>query len=155
MGSIIKDRMKLTKFKGVEHEALLSLLVASSTLRAQQEKIATKNKITPTQFLVLRILKEAHPNGLARYEILGRLIDAQPDVTRIIDRLVEAKLAERVASSEDKRQSLAKLTKKGLKLVGDMEVAMDEFDNLLKGKISKKDSQVLTAICEKILDATA
>jgi DNA-binding MarR family transcriptional regulator len=153
MGSIIKERMKLAKFKSVEHEALLSMLVASSALRAKQEKIAVQNKITPTQFLVLRILKEAHPNGLARYEILSRLIDAQPDVTRIIDRLVEAKLAERITTDEDKRQSLARLTKKGLKVVTDMEGQMDEFDNLLKGKISKKDSQVLTAICEKILDS--
>ena len=46
-----------------------------------------KRQLTPEQFHVLRVLREAGPGGLACNSIAERSVSGDPDVTRLLDRL--------------------------------------------------------------------
>ena len=89
MGEILKRRLKQQKFSNVEQEGLLNLFIASNYLHSKLEIVCNDFKITLAQFNVLRILKGAHPEGYPRGEIIRRMVEPSPDVTRLIDRLIK------------------------------------------------------------------
>lgn len=143
-------RLKQKKFKSKAHEAYLNLLVASGQLQNDFEEICSRHGITSSQYNVLRILKGVHPAGYPRCEIIDRMIDRSPDVTRLLDRLIKMKLAERYISSEDKRFSLARITGKGIELLKIMDNDVEVLDNYLNKHLTEKECETLSNICEKL-----
>src|SRR5215470_9090161 len=112
MGEALKKRLKQARFEDSVQEAMLNLLVAASHIRERTEQMCLRHNITSAQYNVLRILRGAHPEGYPRCEIATRMVEKAPDVTRLIDRLQQQGLVERVRSEEDRRHSLTKITSK-------------------------------------------
>lgn len=127
MGEILKKRLKQEKFSSVEQEVVLNLLVAANYLHSNLDAICSNFKITLPQFNVLRILKGAYPNGYPRHEIIRRMVEPSPDVTRLIDRLIKEGLVERFNIKKDRRLSLARITKKGINLLKKINPEIDKF----------------------------
>ena len=150
MGEILKKRLKQQKFSSVEHEALLNLFIASNYLNLKLEAVCNEFNITLSQFNVLRILKGAHPNGYPRHEIIRRMVEPAPDVTRLIDRLIKEDLVERYESKEDRRLSLARITKKGINLLSKINPEVDKFISEYSSPLSKTEKEMLSNICEKL-----
>jgi DNA-binding MarR family transcriptional regulator len=101
---------------------------------------------------VLRILKGALPDGYARCEVIPRMIDQAPDVTRIIDNLEKQNLIGRFTHSDDKRLSISKITKKGLDILKRMEKDISSIPEYVKQKLTKEEILQLSSICEKIYE---
>ena len=150
MGEILKKRLKQEKFNGIEHEGLLNLFIASNYLHSKLEIVCSKFNITLAQFNVLRILKGAHPNGYPRHEIIRRMVEPAPDVTRLIDRLIKEGLVERFSSDEDRRLSLAKITKKGIALLSKINPEIDKFLLDYSSMLTKSEKEILSNLLEKL-----
>ena len=153
MGKILKQRLKQKKFKDVETEAILNLFVASNYLRGKIEMVCNEQGITHSQFNVLRILKGAQPDGYPRYDIISRMVEPAPDVTRLIDRLIRDGLVERYYSEEDRRLSLSRITKKGIALLNKANPKVDKFIKGYSGVITKTEKTKLSVICEKLYES--
>jgi DNA-binding MarR family transcriptional regulator len=150
MGEILKKRLKQQKFSSVEQEGLLNLFIASNYLHAKLDSICWIFKITLSQFNVLRILKGAHPGGYPRGEIMRRMVEPAPDVTRLIDRLIKEDLVERYESKQDRRLSLARITKKGINHLSKINPEVDKFISEYSSSLSKSEKEMLSNICEKL-----
>jgi DNA-binding MarR family transcriptional regulator len=150
MGAILKKRLKQEKFSGIEQEGLLNLFIASNHLHSRLEVVCGEFNITLAQFNVLRILKGAHPNGYPRHEIIRRMVEPAPDVTRLIDRLIKEGLVERYSSKEDRRLSLARITKKGINLLSKINPEVNKFIFSYSSSLTKSEKEMLSSICEKI-----
>jgi len=150
MGEILKRRLKQQKFSSVEQEGLLNLFIASNYLHSKLDAICCGFKITLAQFNVLRILKGAHPEGYPRGEIIRRMVEPAPDVTRLIDRLIKEGLVERFTSDEDRRLSLARITKKGINLLTKINPEVDKFISEYSSSLNKSEKDMLSNICEKL-----
>jgi DNA-binding MarR family transcriptional regulator len=150
MGEILKRRLKQQKFSNVEQEGLLNLFIASNYLHSKLEIVCIDFKITLAQFNVLRILKGAHPEGYPRGEIIRRMVEPAPDVTRLIDRLIKEGLVERYSSKEDRRLSLARITKKGIYHLSKINPEVDKFILEYSSALSKTEKEMLSSICEKL-----
>jgi DNA-binding MarR family transcriptional regulator len=150
MGEIIKKRLKQKKFKSLEEEAILNLFIASNYLRSKVDSLCGTFKITLAQFNVLRILKGAHPGGYPRGEIIIRMVEPSPDVTRLIDRLIREGLVERFNSDEDRRLSLARITKKGINLLKKINPEVDKFITDYSSALNKKEKEKLSLLCEQL-----
>ena len=150
MGEILKKRLKQEKFSGVEQEVVLNLLVAANYLRSKLDTICSDFKITIAQFNVLRILKGAHPDGYPRHEIIRRMVEPSPDVTRLIDRLIKEGLVERYNTKEDRRLSLARITKKGIALLTKINPEIDKFLLDYSSMLTKSEKEILPSILEKL-----
>lgn len=150
MGEILKRRLKQEKFSGVEQEVVLNLLVAANYLRSKLDTICSNFKITLPQFNVLRILKGAHPDGYPRGEIIRRMVEPAPDVTRLIDRLIKEGLVERYDSKEDRRLSLARITKKGIALLTKINPEIDKFLLDYSSMLTKAEKEILSNLLEKL-----
>ena len=150
MGEILKRRLKQQKFSSIEQEALLNLFIASNYLHSKLEFVCSDFKITLAQFNVLRILKGAHPNGYPRHEIIRRMVEPSPDVTRLIDRLIKEGFVERFYSVNDRRLSLARITKKGINLLTKINPEVNKFISEYSSSLSKTEKEMLSNICEKL-----
>ncbi|HEX2963644.1 MAG: MarR family winged helix-turn-helix transcriptional regulator [Bacteroidota bacterium] len=150
MGEKLKQRLKQDKFTGIEHEALLNLFLANNFIKKKMDDVCQASGITSAQYNVLRILRGAYPEGYPRCEIIVRMIDQAPDVTRIIDNLEKQDLILRENSPEDRRLSITKITKKGLLLIENMGPEVDSLNKYLRDSLSEAEIIQLSEICEKI-----
>lgn len=125
MGTDLREELRQRKpFTGLEQEAQLSVVRTASLLADAFEQMLRPYGITATQYNVLRILRGAEPNGLCRNELRDRMLTRMPDVTRLLDRMEDAKLVSRTRDSEDRRQVYTRITPKGLRLLDDAEDAV-------------------------------
>lgn len=125
-------------------------MVAADHVQRHTERVCELHGITSAQYNVLRILRGVHPGGHARCDIIERMIQTAPDVTRLIDRLVKAGYARRGKSKEDGRLSLTFISDKGLKLLSEMQAEIEETETDLASRISEQQARTLTNLCEKV-----
>ena len=149
--SLLSERIKQPKFDNLSHEAMLSLMVAASQLKEKHNVLCEEAGISLQHFNILRILKGVHPEGHPRCEISARMIDRSPDITRLIDKLVNKGLVKRMKSAQDMRQSVAVITSRGLSLLEHLNSAMEHLGFLFEKTIGEEDLTKLVAICDRIL----
>src|SRR5688572_9865783 len=127
MVTTLRDEIKQTKpFSSLEQEAQLSVIRTASVLFDEVEQFLRPYGITATQYNVLRILRGAEPNGLCRNELRDRMLTRMPDMTRLLDRMEEAKLVARARDSEDRRLVSTRITPKGLRLLDELDEAVTQ-----------------------------
>lgn len=149
MGEILKKRLLQSKFQSVHHEAILNLLVASNHVQGLVDEAFAGNRITSTQYNVLRILRGAGAAGLCRNEIGQRLVRQVPDVTRLLDRMEEVDLIVRQRGDKDRRYVTTTITKKGLDLLKKLDEKVDQIHREQLGHLEPGRLQQLV----KLLDA--
>ncbi|MDZ4699789.1 MAG: winged helix DNA-binding protein [Rhodothermales bacterium] len=137
-------------FESEAQEAALNLLVAASFMNERLERAAQKYDITRSQYNILRILRGAPADGYPRCEVHGRMIDRSPDVTRLMDRLVERGLVDRRRSDTDRRVALHTITDKGRALLLEMHPDISDTITFFASRVSQADLHHLSRICEGI-----
>lgn len=150
MGEILKKRLKSKRFESDDLEVILNIFVTSYFLRSKHDEVFQRYGLTMPQYNVLRILKGNYPEGYSRCEIISRMVEPAPDVTRIVDRLVKEKLAERYYSEKDKRLSLTRITEKGIELLNKIKPDIDELNSLISSKLTNSEKKKLSEMLEKI-----
>ena len=150
MGSVLKRRLKQSHFESIAQEAFLNILVCSNHIKSRIEAVCLKHGITHAQFNVLRILNGKYPEGYPRGDIINRMIEPAPDVTRLIDRLIKQGLVERFTSEQDRRLSLTKITNKGRGVLKKIKPKIDSLFKIVSDKLNKTERKQLSVLLEKI-----
>jgi DNA-binding MarR family transcriptional regulator len=151
--STLQAELKQHKpFKSLEEEAHLSIQRTAALLEHAFESALKPHRITGTQYNVLRILRGAEPDGLCRNEIGTRLVRQVPDVTRLLDRLEEAKLIARTRGGEDRRFVLTRITRGGLKLLYQVQHRIDEIHAGQLGHLNDAQLRQLIALLAVVRD---
>lgn len=129
---------------------MLGLLVASAAVRTELNEICAERGILASQYNILRILEGGPPTGYPRCEVIDRMIDRGPDVTRLVDELEEKGLVERQRSQEDRRMMMHHITEKGRNLLhevtADLGAVRDGFDDAC----SDEELEEFARLCTKI-----
>src|SRR5205814_9488312 len=112
MSRRLREELKQTKpFESLEQEVFLEIQrTAQVTARWVVAALKTSG-LTPSQFNVLRILRGAGPEGLACGAVCERMVNHDPDLTRLLDRLEAAALVEKFRDAKDRRVVKARITK--------------------------------------------
>lgn len=104
-------------FAGPEVEAYLNLQRTADLLRRQASELLKPFGLSPTGYNVLRILRGSGEAGLPCSDVANRLVSHDPDVTRLADRLAEARLLTRERKTRDRRVVVLRITPEGLDLL--------------------------------------
>jgi len=109
MAQTIDREIRQTKpFGSLQEQVVINLL---RTTRAVEESWTQHLKrtegISPSQYNILRILRGARPKAAKISEIADRMVTRDPDVTRLVDRLIKQGLARRERDGEDRRPRAA------------------------------------------------
>jgi DNA-binding MarR family transcriptional regulator len=107
-----------------EREVYLLLQHVSGELIHELAALLKPAGLTPEQYHVLRILRDAGPDGVPCSAIAERSPSGDPDVTRLLDRLERQGLASRARGATDRRVVTARITGDGRRLLGRVEEAV-------------------------------
>src|SRR5258708_31105428 len=103
-GAVARELKQTAPFASVEQEVLLGLrMAASRSLDPWARFLKTSADLTVPQYNVLRILRGSHPTRLTSSDVGERMIARDPDVTRLVDRLVTRGLVARLRNRQDRR----------------------------------------------------
>ena len=147
----LKAELKQRKpFRGIRHEAHLSIMRTAAELEHAMESAVKPHGITATQYNVLRILRGAGPEGLCRSEIGERMVRRVPDVTRLLDRLEEQGLIARARGGGDRRYVTTTITAQGLKVLSKLDGAVDDFHERELGHVGDERLRALVGLLAQV-----
>lgn len=139
-------------FSSPEEEVLLGLRMASARLLEPWARVLkTTTRLTSNQYNVLRILRGSHPARLACGSIAERMIDRDPDITRLIDRLEKRGLVERLRSEEDRRVVEVGITAKGLTVLRGLDAHVQQLPKALLGHLGPEKLRQLRNLLEAVI----
>ena len=143
----LEEAIKSDRFADERHKATINVLYTAYWLKDNFCTALKKEEITLEQFNVLRILNGMHPQQMCVKDIGSRIIEKSSNVPRIIDKLVEKKLAKRTPSKEDKRETLVSLTEKGASVLSRASELVEQVTYELTG-IDEAQSKNLNDLLE-------
>jgi DNA-binding MarR family transcriptional regulator len=120
-------------FPGLEEEVFLGLLRTADHLQRSLSDMLKPHRLSPTQYNALRILRGAGNQGLPCQEIGHRMINRDPDITRLLDRLERQSLIRRGRERKDRRIIRACITPRGLELLRGLDAEIAKFHRDLLG----------------------
>ncbi len=135
MGDISKDIN--SKFPNNKVKALLNIVYTANWINSHEISFFKPYGISPQQFNILRILKGAK-EPLKVQTIKDRMIERAPNATRLMDKLCNKNLIERIACEGDRRVVHIQITENGVKLLEDISEHLkhDFIDNLTEEEAS-------------------
>ena len=145
----LEDAIKSNRFISEKQKATINVLYTGYWLKTNYSANLKKEDLTVEQFNVLRILRGKHPEQMCVKDIGSRIIEKSSNVPRIIDRLVTKKLAKRITSKKDKRETLVSLTEKGISILEKANVLTGEVTNGIT-YLSEEEAQTLNELLEKM-----
>ena len=139
-----------SKFKNSQQKAMINVRFTSNWMAQKQSNYMVKHDISMAQFNILRILRGAK-DFLNVNTIKDRMIEKSPNTTRLMDKLIEKELIERVRCEEDRRVVYVKIAEKGLKLLSviDADCTFEELI-LMENRITSEEAEILSALLDKI-----
>ena len=147
----IRERLQQRKFRTLTDEAVVSLMVAADHLDQAITPIWERHGITGDQYNVLRILRGVYPGGHPRNEVARRMIHRAPDVTRMLDRLVRQGLVARIRNPDDRRESIATITKAGLAALERIDPEVYATGAAVTASLSERDLKQLVRLCNALV----
>jgi DNA-binding MarR family transcriptional regulator len=147
----IRERLQQRKFRTLTDEAVVSLMVAADHLDQAVTPIWERHGVTGDQYNVLRILRGVYPGGHPRNEVARRMIHRAPDVTRMLDRLVRQGLVARIRNPDDRRESIATITKAGLAALERIDPEVYATGAAVTASLSERDLKQLVRLCNALV----
>ncbi len=143
---------KRDPFESAAQEAYLNLMRTAATLAGPFHTLFKKHRLTEASYNTLRILRGHHRAGEChgvRASLIGtQMVVRVPDVTRLVDRLVEMGLAERAACNHDRRVVHVKITLAGLDLLAELDGPVRAIHQETLGHMSQEQLATLNDLLE-------
>jgi DNA-binding MarR family transcriptional regulator len=132
---------------------LASLERITEYLRREIHLTLRVHGMTTAQYNVLQALRSGAPEGLTCSELGSRLSGADPDITRLLDRLAKQGLVRRHRNAQDRRAVLTEITEEGSHLLDFVAPLLDARIQALFGHISEARLQLLVDLLNEAMPA--
>jgi DNA-binding MarR family transcriptional regulator len=153
MGSVARELKQTKPFGSPEQEVLLGLQIAAARIiEPWAAYLKATAQLTTSQYNVLRILRGSHPTRVTCTEIVERMVARDPDVTRLLDRLAERGLVDRMRSRSDRRVVQVGITAKGLDLLGGLDEPVERLPKVMLGHLGASQLRQLRTLLERVID---
>ncbi|MBL7791829.1 MAG: winged helix DNA-binding protein [Saprospiraceae bacterium] len=130
-------------------KAILNLMYTYHWFMEQTGEVFNQFDLTQQQYNVLRLLRSQYPDTVPVGVVKEMMMDKNPDLTRLCDRLCAKGLAERGTNAQNRRQVLVRITPAGMDL-------LKQIDPLVREKargwarLSDEEAQQLSDLLEKL-----
>ena len=155
MAKGIQAEIQQTKpFSSLEDEALVALQRTADRMHWRLSEMLKAHGLSPTQYNALRILRGARDEGRACSEIAERMINRDPDITRLVDRLERRGLVSRSREGRDRRVITTRITSAGLELLDALDRPIEEFNRKMLGPLGEQQLRTLIRLLESAREQT-
>ena len=138
------------RFDSPEQEVFLSLWRTYDRLRAREDELFGRFELTAQQYNALRLLRAVYPKKVPTLSLAGRLISKAPDITRLLDKLVERGLVERERPAENRRVVNVGITVAGLALLEELAAEVRLCHERQVGHLSADEMAALVELLRKV-----
>ncbi len=128
--------------------AILNLMYTYHWFMEQTSEVFVPFDITQQQYNVLRILRSRYPETMPVGVVKDMMMDKNPDLTRLCDRLCAKGLAERGTNTRNRRQVLVRITPAGIELLKQIEPLVREKARAW-ARLNDEEAQLLSDLLEK------
>jgi DNA-binding MarR family transcriptional regulator len=152
MAKTIHHEIHQTKpFRSLQEQLVINLM---RTTRAVEESwiqyLKRSEGISQSQYNILRILRGARPKAVKISEIADRMITRDPDVTRLVDRLIKQGLVRRERDIEDRRVVLVEITGAGLAMLARLDGPAGEYTEGAMAGLKLAELRMLDALLNEV-----
>ncbi len=145
----IQAEIQQTKpFSNLEDEALVALELTADRLQWRFSEMLKPHGLSPTQYNALRILRGAKDEGRSCSEIAERMVNRDPDITRLVDRLEHRGLVVRSREGRDRRVITTRITRAGLELLEALDRPVEEFNRSMLSHLGEPQLRGLIKLLE-------
>ncbi len=141
-------------FDRLEDEAAVALQRTADRMQWRLSEMLKAFGLSPTQYNALRILRGAGDAGRSCSEIAERMINHDPDITRLVDRLERRGLVTRSREGRDRRVITTRITVAGLDLLAKMDRPVEEFGRKLLGPLGEQQLRTLIQLLQAVREQT-
>ena len=149
-GKLAAELKQNKPFALLEEEAMLNLIRTHEHIQQRQAEFFRQFQLTPTQYNVLRILRGAGKDGVTCSQASERMLTADPDITRLLDRLEARQLIVRERSAQDRRVVISRITASGLDLIRSIDKPLLAFWKEQLGHVEREKLRQLIEVLESI-----
>lgn len=133
----------------LSEEVIVSLLKTGAYLQRHLERFFKNYGLTRQQYNVLRILNASELKSKTCLLIRERLLEPQPDITRLLDRMEAQKLIRKIPGKDDKRQVVIRLTSSGEKKINEIQPHLLNLLDEMSKPMSAGDLKDVLRVLEK------
>jgi DNA-binding MarR family transcriptional regulator len=141
-------------FSTLEEEASVALQRTADRLQWRLSEMLKAFGLSPTQYNALRILRGAGDEGRSCSEIAERMINHDPDITRLVDRLERRGLVARSREGRDRRVITTRITPAGLDLLATLDRPLEEFGRKVLGPLGEQQLRTLIQLLQAVREQT-
>ncbi|NVK49686.1 MAG: MarR family transcriptional regulator [Cyclobacteriaceae bacterium] len=127
----IEDAIRQREFKDPYNKAVVNLLFTHSYLVTIQNSLFKPYDISPEQYNVLRILRGQNGKPTTVSSIQERMLNKMSNASRLVEKLKSKGLLIREECPTDRRQVDVVISDKGLELLKELEVKVEEVNHTL------------------------
>jgi DNA-binding MarR family transcriptional regulator len=149
----LREEIHQTKpFGSLEEEVYVELQLTADRLLGEVTRELRAFGLSPAQYNVLRILRGAGTAGVTCGEIGGRMIHRDPDVTRLVDRLVAQGLAVRERDERDRRVVVTRATDEARELLRKVDPRLAALHQRRFAHVPPEKLRRLSSLLEELRD---
>ena len=149
-GKLRQEIQQRKPFRSVQEEVTLALARTADRVAAPMVEVLRGANLSASQYNVLRILRGAGEEGLPCGEIAQRMVQRDPDLTRLLDRMESRALVTRSRGLTDRRVVRATIAREGLDLLASIEGDVDASHKAALAHVSVQRLRALLDILEEI-----
>lgn len=146
---ILEQEIQQTKFSSIKQKATLNIIFTAGWLRCNQTRLFKAHGISGEQYNVLRILRGQKGNPIGVNGIQERMLDKNSNASRLIDKLKEKNLVDRVGCKSDRRSVEIFITQAGTELLTKLDSVIDEQEAKLV-HLSEEEAEQLNILLDKL-----
>ena len=135
-------------FGSLEEEAFLALMRTADVLQWRATAMFKQHGLSPTQYNALRILRGTGNEGLPCSDIGERMINRDPDITRLLGRLEKRGLVRRKRQADDRRVIRALVTRMGLEVLKRLDRPVASMHRQMLGHLGRNRLQSLISLLD-------
>ena len=152
MAQTIDREIRQTKpFRSLQEQLVINLMRTTRAIEESWIKYLKRTEgISQSQYNILRILRGARPRAVRISEIADRMITRDPDVTRLVDRLIQQGLVRRERDSDDRRVVLVEITGAGLALLSRLDEPAAEYTEGAMAGLKPRELRALDTLLNEV-----
>jgi MarR family transcriptional regulator, 2-MHQ and catechol-resistance regulon repressor len=139
-----------SRFKSPQQKVVVNIRFTSNWMSNLQYSFMSKFDLTMPQFNILRILRGAN-QAINVNTVKERMIEKSPNTTRLMDKLIEKGLINRIRCEKDRRVVYVEISMKGLDVLAEIDKTFDD-NSFFINKLNDEEAETLSNLLDKLRD---
>lgn len=145
----VEEVIKTDKQIPLESRTIIHFMLVNNRINEAISNALKPFDVSLQQFNVLRILRGQNGNPANLSTLNDRMVTKMSNTTRLVDKLLNKGLVDRIICPSNRRKVEINITKKGSKTLLKMDAAMQKAEGEILKNMSKKELEQLNKLFDK------